>query len=99
MSASDVGLRPLYVPLSLAHLFVAPMTTTRSKPEATPSNWTRNSVFSRRLASCSPELRSDRMLSISSALRTHARVKGGSPGRQRCISAAQSLSLDAEQLC
>jgi len=54
-----------------ADLLVAPMTTTRSEPEATPSNWTRNSVFSRRLASCSPELRSDKMLSISSALGLH----------------------------
>lgn len=41
------------------------MTTTCSLSfPRTPSNWTRNSVFSRRDASCSPWLRSLRMLSI-----------------------------------
>ena len=46
---------------------MAPMTTIRLLLVATPSNWSRNSVLRRRLASCSPAERSDKMLSISSA--------------------------------
>ena len=48
-------------------LLVAATTVTCSPPLATPSNSTRNWVFSLREASCSPADRSDRMLSISSA--------------------------------
>mmetsp|Transcript_29373 Transcript_29373/g.49409 ORF Transcript_29373/g.49409 Transcript_29373/m.49409 type:complete len:232 (-) Transcript_29373:750-1445(-) len=48
-------------------LFVAPITRTRSSDDdKTPSNCTRNSVLSRRLASCSEEDRSVNMESISS---------------------------------
>ena len=43
------------------------MTTMGLLLVATPSNWSRNSVLRRRLASCSPAERSDKMLSISSA--------------------------------
>ena len=46
---------------------MAPMTTIRLLLVATPSNWSKNSVLRRRLASCSPAERSDKMLSISSA--------------------------------
>ena len=48
-------------------LFVAPITSMRSSLTlCSPSNWHKNSVFSLRLASCSPSLRSDKRLSISS---------------------------------
>mmetsp|Transcript_16575 Transcript_16575/g.39339 ORF Transcript_16575/g.39339 Transcript_16575/m.39339 type:complete len:290 (+) Transcript_16575:600-1469(+) len=46
--------------------FVAPMTTTCASCPETPSNCSRNSVLSRRLASCSPDDRALRMESISS---------------------------------
>lgn len=39
----------------------------RSAPLEMPSHWTMNSVFSLRLASCSPDDRSESILSISSA--------------------------------
>mmetsp|Transcript_22520 Transcript_22520/g.52515 ORF Transcript_22520/g.52515 Transcript_22520/m.52515 type:complete len:219 (-) Transcript_22520:209-865(-) len=48
-------------------LFVAPMTRTRAADEVpTPSNCTRNSVFSRLLASCSDSERAPRIESTSS---------------------------------
>ena len=80
---------------------MAPMTTMRSLPLFTPSNCTRNSVLRRRLASCSPDDLSDKMLSISSACHTWAvgEARLGLHGERPELVACGQMVQDAAVTC